>query len=124
LDLTNWTSETPHTIILLDDAINVLKDNILKELRDILFQNGHPRLTIFICAQDISGIPTQIRRNCDTIWFFAMMKDKTMFGIMMAQLKLNGKEIWEEYSNLQFRDALLIEYSQEGTRVGIFNIKF
>jgi hypothetical protein len=47
------------------------------------------------------------------------MKDKTMFGIMMAQLGLTGKEIWEEYSNLQFRDVLLIDYSPEGTRVGI-----
>jgi hypothetical protein len=50
LDLTHWTTETPHTIILLDDAINVLKDRKFKELNDLLFQNRQPRLTIFICA--------------------------------------------------------------------------
>jgi hypothetical protein len=105
----------------LDDVINIFKDNKFKELRDILFQNRQPRLTIFIYAQDIFGIPTQIRRNCDTIWFFAGMKDKTMFGIMMGQLGLNGKEIWEEYSNSQFRDVLLIDYSPEGTKVGFIN---
>jgi hypothetical protein len=30
LDLQDWTSETPHTIILLDDAINILKDSRYK----------------------------------------------------------------------------------------------
>jgi hypothetical protein len=117
LDLNQWTSETPHTIFLLDDAINVLKDSKFKELRDTLFQNRQPRITIFICAQDIFGIPTQIRRNCDTIWLFAGMTDKSMFGIMMSQLGLNGKDIWEEYSNLQFRDALIIDYTPKGVEV-------
>jgi hypothetical protein len=39
LDLKDWTEKTPHTAILLDDAINILKDNKFKQLRDVLFQN-------------------------------------------------------------------------------------
>jgi hypothetical protein len=39
LVLKDWTEETPHTAIVLDDAINILKDNKFKQLRDLLFQN-------------------------------------------------------------------------------------
>jgi hypothetical protein len=78
LDLKDWTEETPHTAILLDGAINILKDNKFKQLRNLLFQNQQPRLTIFICAQDMFGV-VQIRRNCDTVWSFAGMTDKLVF---------------------------------------------
>jgi hypothetical protein len=37
LDLESWTDQTPHTAILLDDAINILKDSKFKQLRDLLF---------------------------------------------------------------------------------------
>jgi hypothetical protein len=79
LDLDEWTIKTTHIAILLDDAINILKDNKFKQLRNLLFQNRQPRLKIFICAQDIFGIPVQIRRNCDSVWLFAGMTDKLMF---------------------------------------------
>jgi hypothetical protein len=55
------------------------------------------------------------------IWLFAGMTDRTVFGIMMSQLGLNGKESWAEYSNLRFRDILLIDYSAEGTLIKIIN---
>jgi hypothetical protein len=55
LDLDRWSLEIPHTIILLDDAINVLRENKFKPLRDLLFQNRQPRLTVFICIQDLYG---------------------------------------------------------------------
>jgi hypothetical protein len=89
LDLKDWTEETPHTAIFLDDAINILKDNKFKQLRDVLFQNRQPRLTIFICAQDMFDVPVQIRRNCDTVWIFAGMTDKLVFGMIMNQFGLN-----------------------------------
>jgi hypothetical protein len=49
------------------------------------------------------------------------MTDRTVFGIMMSQLGLNGKEIWAQYLNLRFRDILLIDYFPEGTLVKIIN---
>jgi predicted house-cleaning noncanonical NTP pyrophosphatase (MazG superfamily) len=92
LDLKEWTEETPHTAILLDDVINILKDNKFKQQRDLLFQNKQPRLTIFICAQDMFGVPVQIRRNCVTVWIFAGMTDKLVFGMIMNQFGLNFKD--------------------------------
>jgi hypothetical protein len=119
LDLKDWTEETPHTAILLDDAINILKETKFKPLRDLLFQNRQPRLTIFICAQDMFGVPVQIRRNCDTVWLFAGMTDKLVFGMIMSQFGLNFKDWWETYSELNFRDVLIIDFSSEGTKIKI-----
>jgi hypothetical protein len=117
LDLENWTDQTPHTAILLDDAINILKDSKFKQLRDLLFQNRQPRLTIFIYAQDIFGVPVQIRRKCDSVWLFAEMTDKMMFSMIMNQIGLNGKDWWEEYSELNFRDVMIIDFSLDGTKI-------
>jgi hypothetical protein len=86
----DWTDEVPHTAILLDDAINILKDHKFKPLKILLFQNRQPKCTVFICAQDIFGVPVQLRRNCDTVWLFAVLTDKTVFGMMMAQLGLDS----------------------------------
>jgi hypothetical protein len=119
LDLKEWTEETPHTAILLDDAINILKDNKFKQRRDLLFQTRQPRLMIFICAQDMFGVPVQIRRNCDTVWIFAGMMGKLVFGMIMNQFGHNFKDWWEIYSELKFRDVLIIDFSSEGTKTKI-----
>jgi hypothetical protein len=116
LDLRGWTVEIPHTIILLDDVINVLKKNKFKSLRDLLFQNRQPRLTVFICVQDLYGIPPQVRRNCDSVFLFAGMSDRSMFGMMINQLGINGRVSWEQYRSLPFRSFLLIDYLPEGIR--------
>jgi hypothetical protein len=120
LDLERWEDNTPHTAILLDDAINILKDAKHKKLQNLLFQNRQPRLTIFICVQDIFGVPVKIRRNCDAIWIFAGFTDKTAFGMMMSQLRLSGKLLWDEYNNLQYRDVMVITYGSEGIKIEIF----
>jgi hypothetical protein len=109
LDISEWRPYIPHTVILLDDAINVLNDNKYKPVKDILFQNRQHRLTIFICVQDIFGLPVQIRRNCDTIFIFAGMTDKMAFGMMMAQLGVGRMVSWEQYVELPYRSALVID---------------
>jgi hypothetical protein len=75
LDLKEWIPYIPHTAILLDDAINMLKDRKFKEVRDLLFQNRQPRLTVFVCVQVIYEVPVQLRRNCDSVFIFAGMTD-------------------------------------------------
>jgi hypothetical protein len=116
LGLDDWTEEVPHTAILLDDAINILKDNKYKQLKNLLFQNRQPKFTVFICAQDIFGVPVQLRRNCDTVWLFAGLTDKTMFGMMMAQLGLDST-YWSQYRSLEFRDVMFVNDSPTGTTV-------
>ena len=110
LDLDDWVDEIPHTAILLDDAINVLKEAKFSALRNLLFQNRQPRLTVFICIQDIYGVPVQIRRNCDTIFIFAGMTDKMAFGMMTNQLGIGEIVKWDEYRVIPKRSILVVDY--------------
>jgi hypothetical protein len=57
--------------------------------------------------------------NCDSIWIFAGMTDKMMFGIMMSQLGFNGKDLWENYSELNFRDVMITDYSSDGSKIKV-----
>jgi hypothetical protein len=119
LDVDSLPQIIPHTAVLLDDAINILKENKFKELRNLLFQNRQPRLTIFICVQDLYGIPVQIRRNCDTIFLFAGMTDKMAFGMMISQLGLNGLIKWDSYRALPYRSVIVIDYLPEGIKLKV-----
>jgi hypothetical protein len=117
LDIDEWWEDIPHTAVLLDDAINILKESKFKGLQNLLFQNRQPRLTIFICVQDIFGVPVKIRRNCDAIWVFAGMTDRMAFGMMCSQLGLNAKELWGPYQQLPPRGAMIVEYGMEGQSI-------
>jgi hypothetical protein len=57
------------------------------------------------------GVPVQIRRNCDTVWIFSGMTDNLVFGMIMNQFGLNFKDWWNTYSELKFRDVLIIVFS-------------
>jgi hypothetical protein len=117
LDLDDFWQEIPHTVILLDDAINILKDSKNKPVVNLLFQNRQPRLTIFICIQDMYGISPQIRRNCDTIFLFAGLTDKHLFAVMMSQLGLSIS--WDFYKHLPYRGMLVIDYTKNGEKIKV-----
>jgi hypothetical protein len=121
LDLEKFTNYIPHTAILMDDAMNVLKETKYKTLRDLIFQNRQPKLTIFICLQDAFGIPASIKRNIDTVWLFAGLTDKTIFNIVVRQLGCPMKvdELWKEYKSLGFRDAVIFDYEDGEMRLKI-----
>jgi hypothetical protein len=42
-----------------------------------------------------------------------------MFGMMMAQLGINGKDIWSTYSPLKYREVLIIDYTSNGIKIKI-----
>jgi hypothetical protein len=114
--------DVPHTFVFLDDAINILKDTKFKKLQNLLFQNRQPRLTIFICVQDVFGVPIKIKRNCDSIWIFAGLTDRNAFGMMARQLGIdNVQETWESYKDLDYRDALIINYGKNGIEIELDN---
>jgi hypothetical protein len=63
----NFYNELPHTFILLDDTINILTQKKYKKLQQLLFRNRQVRFTIYICVQDLTGVPPQVRRNLDSL---------------------------------------------------------
>jgi hypothetical protein len=104
-------------VILLDDAINILKESKFKPVVNLLFQNRQPRLTVFICIQDMYGITPQIRRNCDTVFLFAGMTNKHLFGMIMAHIGI--KVSWESYKKLSYRWIMVIDYTKDGEIIKI-----
>jgi hypothetical protein len=119
LDLTGWTNEIPYTAILLDDAMDILRDNKYKQVRELLFKTRHSQLTVFICVQDLYGVPVSIRRSCDAIFLFSGMTDMMIFNMMMKQLGLKGMFTWEEYQNLPYRAIVVINYMKDGIKIKV-----
>jgi hypothetical protein len=63
------------------------------------------------------GITPQIRKNCDTIFLFAGMTDRHLFGVMMSQL---GIDIgWEFYKQIPYRGILIIDYTKDGELINV-----
>jgi hypothetical protein len=120
LGIDEFVNYTPNTAILMDDALNILKESKYKKLTNLIFQNRQPRFTFFICCQDSFGIPPCIKRNVDTVWIFAGMTDKSVFGLMLKQfgMTLPSNSVWEFYTNnLGFHDAMLLDYETDGIKL-------
>ncbi|KAA6377808.1 MAG: hypothetical protein EZS28_026667 [Streblomastix strix] len=96
----NFKMKYPHTLVLFDDAMSVFKNKQLTLFKK-LFKNRQPRITYFLCLQDIIGLDASIKANVDTIYFF----DK----------------VWEQYINLTKRQALIVQYSNDGTKIKILD---
>jgi hypothetical protein len=45
------------------------------------------------------------------------MIDKTMFSMIMSQVGLSGREWWETYNELNFRDVMIVDFSSDGTKI-------
>jgi hypothetical protein len=73
VDVPEFTEQTPGTIVLYDDAINIFKERKYKPLLDLLHQNRQPRITYFLCMQDGFALPPQVKRNLDTCFIFGFV---------------------------------------------------
>ncbi|KAA6394010.1 MAG: hypothetical protein EZS28_010461 [Streblomastix strix] len=51
----NFKMKYPHTLVLFDDAMSVFKNKQLPLFKK-LFKNKQPRITYFLCLQDIIGL--------------------------------------------------------------------
>jgi hypothetical protein len=111
-----------------DATVNELINHIALKVRIVGYNKVLPVLHDLIDAksayedilnkniqEDIFGVPVQIRRNCDSVWLFAGMTDKIVFSIVMNQVGLNGKDWWEEYFDLNFRDVMIIIGGEAGS---------
>jgi hypothetical protein len=122
LDLKDFTQQTPGTVILYDDAINIFKQPKYKQLLDLLHQNRQPRITYFLCMQDGFALPPQVKRNLDTCILFGGYNDTQMLDILLRQLNSSSEssaEILELYRCLSYREGILFDYLPGGTVVRV-----
>ncbi|KAA6360102.1 MAG: hypothetical protein EZS28_044371, partial [Streblomastix strix] len=84
----NFKIKYPHTLVLFDDAMSVFKNKQLPLFKK-LFKNRQPRITYFLCLQNIIG--------------------------------LDANKVWEQYINLTKGQALIVQYSNDGTKIKILD---
>ncbi|KAA6370362.1 MAG: hypothetical protein EZS28_034112 [Streblomastix strix] len=115
----DFSIKFPHTIVLFDDAMSISK-NKNNPLYKKLFKNRQPRITYFLCLQDIIGLDASIKSNVDTIYFFGgFNRQKFNLFFYQSSLPIDKETLWNEYVHLGKREALLVQYNNDGTMVRV-----
>ncbi|KAA6384371.1 MAG: hypothetical protein EZS28_020105 [Streblomastix strix] len=107
----DFSIKFPHTIVLFDDAMSIFKskNNPLYKKR---FKNRQPRITYFLCLQDIIGLDASIKSNVDTLYFFGgFNRQKFNLFLYQSSIPLDKETLWREYVQLGKREALLVHSS-------------
>ncbi|KAA6392856.1 MAG: hypothetical protein EZS28_011621 [Streblomastix strix] len=116
---TNFKIKSPHIIVLFDDAMSIFK-NKMSPLFQKLFKNRQPRITYFLCLQDIIGLDAAIKSNVDSIYFFgAFNRQKFNLFFYQSSIPIDKEELWSQYVQLAKREALLVKYNEDGTTISV-----
>ncbi|KAA6392483.1 MAG: hypothetical protein EZS28_011990 [Streblomastix strix] len=115
----NFKMKYPHTLVLFDDAISIFKNKQLPLFKK-LFKNRQPRITYFLCLQDIIGLDASIKANVDTIYFFGgFNRQKFSLFYYQSSIPFDKDRVWEQHINLTKRQALIVQYSNDGTKINL-----
>ncbi|KAA6381110.1 MAG: hypothetical protein EZS28_023364 [Streblomastix strix] len=96
----NFKMKYPHTLVLFDDAMSVFKNKQLSLFKK-LFKNIQPRITYFLCLQDIVGLDASIKANVDTIYFFGgFNRQKFNLFYYQSSIPFDKDKVWEQYVQL------------------------
>ncbi|KAA6397237.1 MAG: hypothetical protein EZS28_007235 [Streblomastix strix] len=117
----NFKMKYPHSLVLFDDAMSVFKNKQLPLFKK-LFKNRQPRNTYFLCLQDIIDLDASIKANVDTIYFFGgFNRQKFNLFYYQSSIPFDKDKVWEQYINLTKRQALIVQYSNDGTKIKILD---
>jgi hypothetical protein len=116
LNIDNIDGELPHTIIFIDDCIDILtrRGPLFKKL----FENRQPRITYFLGLQDVQGIPPSMKSNVDSIVLFGMFP-KNKFRNLFYQIPLDKdiNDVFDDYKRLRKNEYMLIQFEPEETKI-------
>jgi hypothetical protein len=110
LNIPNTCKEVPHTIVFIDDCINLLHSD--KKLFKILFQNRQPKITYFLALQDITGIPPSMKANMDMLVLFGGFTPQK-FAVLINQIPHGGDrvELWQKYKELTKNQYIIFRFN-------------
>lgn len=119
LYINDFDAPSLHTLILYDDALEVFKNPSSKSFR-LLLENRHNRFTYIMNIQDWKGIGTELKANIDSVWLFGGYP-RNRFTYIYNQLAcpVDRDELWDVYSKLKKREALILTNSSRGTTLKI-----
>ena len=107
----------PHTLMIFDDCIGLF--NHATSLSKKLFENRQSRITYFLLLQDVQGISPSMKANIDSLTLFGgfpKLKFQTLF-YQLPPVDLT----YEDYSNLDTKDAVRIDYIESSVKFLIRN---
>jgi hypothetical protein len=115
LNVLDINKNTPHTIIFIDDCIDLLTKR--GELFKKLFENRQPRITYFLGLQDIHGIPSSMKSNRDSLILFGGFS-KQKFNSLFYQIAMDDdrEEVYSEYRRLRKNERMMISFEADGIK--------
>jgi hypothetical protein len=118
LNVLDTKLDTPHTIIFIDDCIDLLtkRGDLFKEL----FQNRQSKITYFLGLQDVQGIPSSMKSNMDSLVLFGGFS-KQKFNVLFYQIPMDepAKDVYEIYRTLNKNACLMISFETDGIKKSI-----
>jgi hypothetical protein len=107
-----------HTLILYDDATNIIK-NQKDPMISFILRNRHCKFTYFFNIHNFTrnGIPTEIKKSMRSLWYFGGYSHQD-FVSSFPQVKCNhlrSEEVWEMYRPLSRYDMLFFDFAPKGT---------
>lgn len=119
LCIDNFCAPSLHTLVLYDDALEVFKKPSSKAFK-LLLENRHNRFTYIMNIQDWKGIGTELKANIDSVWLFGGYP-RNRFTYIYNQLScpVDRDELWNIYSKLNKREAIIIMNTSIGTIIKI-----
>jgi hypothetical protein len=113
LNVLDITNDIPHTIIFIDDCIDLLtkRGPLFKKL----FENRQPRITYFLGLQDVQGIPPSMKSNMDSLVLFGGFP-KQKFNSLFYQIPLDEdrENMYQSYYQLKKNDRMMISCEPTG----------
>jgi hypothetical protein len=118
LNVVDTEMPTPHTIIFIDDCIDLLtkRGDLFKEL----FQNRQAKITYFLGLQDVQGIPSSMKSNIDSLVLFGGFS-KQKFTVLFYQIPMDDdrEKVYEIYRTLHKSDRMMISFESDGVKKSI-----
>ena len=109
LYIRNFTSKPLQTIIILDDAVNILKDND-SYLAKSLYRTRHSNCIFFIAIQIWRGITAQLKSIINSVWIFNGFSRQILHHIYnQISTDLSFDEFKKIYDSLLNYEKLIVD---------------
>jgi hypothetical protein len=115
-----------HTIVIFDDATDVLTKQKYRGLGELIMRNRHGRFTYFLNVHDyFKTIPQKVKSNLGTLVLFGGYS-KQKFDCMYQQFKshIPREELYRRYQEIGNRDIILFNYYETPTKIKFIQLDF
>lgn len=111
LHINNFINKPLQTIIVLDDAVNILKDTD-SYLAKSLYRTRHSNTIFFIALQIWKGITAQLKSILNSVWIFGGFSPQILHHIYnQITTDISFEEFKEIYDQLQKYEKIIVDNS-------------